>query len=311
MVEWKIIPNFAFEKESNVMGKEQMSIKALAEKELIKVNYSDDDIIIIDNIKKLAEPSPTRIHMNVIAVAKQGKAQITLGDQVVMLGESQLLLCPPNTVFTDFMFSPDFEFKAIFLTNRIIQSFLHEKMSIWNETMYVYKKHVITLNPRDISYMYSFYNMLQISIDAPTDEYIYRTECIQGMLSAGILGLCGLLKVMMPEKEEAKRTQGDNLFQQFLDMVNNNQSKSHTVEDFASELCISAKYLSVVCKKASGKTANEWIREHMLEEIRYYLKQTDMPVKQIADKLGFANPSFFGKYVKEHFGMTPIQFRQK
>lgn len=311
MVEWKIIPNFAFEKESNVMGKEQMSIKALAEKELIKVNYSDDDIIIIDNIKKLAEPSPTRIHMNVIAVAKQGKAQITLGDQVVMLGESQLLLCPPNTVFTDFMFSPDFEFKAIFLTNRIIQSFLHEKMSIWNETMYVYKKHVITLNPRDISYMYSFYNMLQISIDAPTDEYIYRTECIQGMLNAGILGLCGLLKVMMPEKEEAKRTQGDNLFQQFLDMVNNNQSKSHTVEDFASELCISAKYLSVVCKKASGKTANEWIREHMLEEIRYYLKQTDMPVKQIADKLGFANPSFFGKYVKEHFGMTPIQFRQK
>lgn len=48
----------------------------------------------------------------------------------------------------------------------------------------------------------------------------------------------------------------------------------------------------------------------MLEEIRYYLKNTDLSMKQVADQLGFANPSFFGKYVKEHFGMTPLQFRQ-
>ncbi len=288
-----------------------MTIKELADKQLIVVDYSDDDIIIIDSIKQLAEPNPTRIRMNVIAISKKGKAEVSFGDQRVTLGENQLLLCPPNTVFTDFMFSPDYEFRAIFLSNSIIQSFLREKMSIWNETMYINKMHVVTLRPRDIDFMFHLYSALQLLIDAPDDTYLYKIEVIQGLVRSALLGLCGVLKSRMPEKEEKKRTQGDNIFQRFLEMVNNDKSKTHTVESYASKLCISPKYLSVICKRASGKTANEWIKEHTLEEIRYYLKQTDLPMKQIADQLGFTNPSFFGKYVKEHFGMTPMQFRSK
>ena len=85
--------------------------------------------------------------------------------------------------------------------------------------------------------------------------------------------------------------------------------KHRTVEWYATELCITPKYLSSICKKQSGKTANEWITEHVLEDIRYYLKQTDYSIKQICDLLGFPNTSFFGKYVKDHFGMTPMEFR--
>ena len=50
--------------------------------------------------------------------------------------------------------------------------------------------------------------------------------------------------------------------------------------------------------------------EHVLEDIRYYLKQTDYSIKQICDLLGFPNPSFFSRYVKIHFGQTPAYFRQ-
>ncbi len=53
----------------------------------------------------------------------------------------------------------------------------------------------------------------------------------------------------------------------------------------------------------------ERLLEQVLEDIRYYLKQTDLSIKQVCDRLGFPNPSFFGKYVKDHFGMTPMQLR--
>ena len=33
--------------------------------------------------------------------------------------------------------------------------------------------------------------------------------------------------------------------------------------------------------------------------------------KEISFLLGFPNTSFFGKYVKEHFGMTPMEYRNK
>ncbi|MBR1622282.1 MAG: AraC family transcriptional regulator [Prevotella sp.] len=92
--------------------------------------------------------------------------------------------------------------------------------------------------------------------------------------------------------------------------MNTSHVKHRPVEYYASELCISPKYLSVICKNNSGKTANEWIREHVLEDIRYYLRNTDYSIKEICNQLGFPNPSFFGKYVKEHFGVTPAQFRR-
>jgi len=52
------------------------------------------------------------------------------------------------------------------------------------------------------------------------------------------------------------------------------------------------------------------MRDRILEDIRYELKHTDSNMKQICDKLGFPNPSYFGKYVKEHMGMTPLQYRK-
>ena len=106
------------------------------------------------------------------------------------------------------------------------------------------------------------------------------------------------------------RRSSNQLFQQFMNLLSNNTAKHQTVAYYADQLCISPKYLSAICKQSTGKTANEWIREHVMEDIRYYLQQTDLSIKEICDRLGFPNPSFFGKYVKEHFGMTPSKMRR-
>lgn len=150
--------------------------------------------------------------------------------------------------------------------------------------------------------------MLRLVIDSRPDNP-YRTDIIQSVLRGAFLGLCHALEQRLPEITPSRHTHADSLFDEFLKLLNQRKTKACTVEMCASDLCVSAKYLSAICKKNSGKTAREWIREQLLEEIRYYLKQTDLSMKQIADQLGFANASFFGKYVKEHFGMTPAQFR--
>ena len=106
------------------------------------------------------------------------------------------------------------------------------------------------------------------------------------------------------------RKTSEAIFQQFLDLVGNSKVKHLPVEHFARELCVTPKYLSTVCKNHSGKTANEWIREYVLEDIRYYLMQTNLSIKQICALLGFPNSSFFGRYVKEHFGVPPSQLRK-
>ncbi len=150
--------------------------------------------------------------------------------------------------------------------------------------------------------------MLKLTFNRGKDNP-FRTDVIQSLLRSAILGLCGAMKQYFPVDIEFLGKTSDAYFQHFLDLLHSTEVKHRTVEAYANDLCISAKYLTTICKRHSGKTANEWITEHVMEDIRYYLKQTDFSIKQICDRLGFPNPSFFGKYVKDHFGMTPMEFR--
>ena len=49
----------------------------------------------------------------------------------------------------------------------------------------------------------------------------------------------------------------------------------------------------------------------MVEDITAYLRNTSLSVKEIAALLGFSNMSFFGKYVKTHFGVSPNDYRKQ
>ncbi|MBQ6379095.1 MAG: AraC family transcriptional regulator [Prevotella sp.] len=292
------------------MQQEEVTIQTLTDNEGIQVGYSDNDIVIIDSIQKFAEISAAHVSMNAIAICTQGKVQGTLNGKMIELHKNQVAIIPQNVVVTDLMVSPDFDLKAMFFTNRILQSFLREKMPIWNEVVYIRRLNVVTLEDDDMQFYTYFYEMLRMCFYRG-DNHPFRTDIIRSLLRAAILGLCGGLKQRILADEVSPETSiANNHFQRFLDLLHSVVVKHRTVEWYASELCISPKYLSAICKKHSGKTANEWITEHVLEDIRYYLKQTDYSIKQICDLLGFPNPSFFGKYVKEHFGMTPGQLRQ-
>ena len=304
-----IFRTFALQKE-HAMRQEEISIQTLTDNKDIRIGYSDNDVVIIDSIQQLAEVTSAHVSMSAVAICTSGKVQGVMNGQKIELCQNQVAVIPPNVVISDLMISPDFSLKAMFLTNNIIQSFLHEKMYVWNEMMYIHGLHVVSLEDAEIQFYSKFYELLQDCFQKPADTP-FRTEVVQALLRAAILGLCGFMRQITPSVNHAVNVAntGNSHFQRFLNLLHSEHNKHRNVEFYANELCISPKYLSAVCKKQSGKTANEWITEHVLEDIRYYLKQTDLSIKQICDILEFPNPSFFGKYVKEHFGMTPMQFR--
>ena len=293
------------------MRKEEISLQTLIDDKDVLVEYSDSDIVIIDSIQRFAEISSAHVAMNAVAICTRGKIQATMNNQVVELHNNQVAIIPQNVIITGLMVSPDFDLKAMFFTNRILQSFLREKMNVWNDVVYVRRIHVVTMEDEDMQFYTHFYEMLCLCFDKRRD-HPFRTDVIQSLLRGAILGLCGALKQRMLADEVTPDTgTSSNHFQHFLNLLHSVEVKRHSVEWYANELCISPKYLSALCKKNSGKTANEWITEHVMEDIRYYLKQSDLTITQVADQLGFPNPSFFGKYVKEHFGMTPMQIRTR
>lgn len=288
--------------------KEEITLQSLAEKEEVKIGYSDKDIIVVDSIQKFAEINAAHIAMNVIMICTNGRIHAHMNGRPVELKKNQVAIVPQNVVVTNIMISPDFNLKAMFLNNSILQSALHDKMVIWNDIMYVQHNHVITLKSEYLLIFSQFYDMLNMVIEY-SQENPFRNEIIHSILSAAILAVCGELKQMLPPSDE-KHLRPSTHFQRFIKLLHNSEIKYRPVEHYASELCISPKHLTAICKKYSGKTANDWIREQVLEDIKYYLKNTDLSIKQVCDRVGFSNTSFFGKYVKQHLGMTPVEFRK-
>ena len=297
---------------------EEITIQSLANNEDVQIGYSDNEIVVVDSIQQFTQISSAHVAMNTIVICTSGKAQAQMNGIQMELHRNQIAIIPQNVTVTDVMVSPDFDVKGMFLTNRILRSFLNEKISVWNDMMYIHRQHIVTMDEDEILFYTHFYDMLTLTIEKGK-ENPYHTEIIQSLLRSALLGLCGTMKWMLladnsPLGSAAWQRQelstSKSHFQRFLDLLHSTDVKHRTVEAYANDLYISPKYLTTICKKNSGKTANEWITEHVLEDIRYYLKQTDLSIKQICDQLGFPNPSFFGKYVKDHFGMTPMEFRK-
>ena len=296
---------------------EEVTFQTLASNEDIQIGYSDNDIMVVDSIQQFTEVNTAHVAMNAVVICTDGKVQAQMNGMQMELHKNQMAIIPKNVTVTDVMVSPDFNLKAMFLTNRILQSFLREKMNIWNDMMYIHRHHIVTMDGDEILFYTHFYDMLTLAISKGKDNPLH-TDVIQSLLRSAVLALCGAMKMKLSSEKHldddaallGKEKQTSKVhFQHFLDLLHSNDVKRHTVEAYASKLCISPKYLTAVCKKNSGKTASEWITEQVLEDIRYYLRQTDLSIKQICDKLAFPNPSFFGKYVKDHFGMTPLEFR--
>jgi YesN/AraC family two-component response regulator len=46
-------------------------------------------------------------------------------------------------------------------------------------------------------------------------------------------------------------------------------------------------------------------------DIKHMLKNTNLSIKEITDELNFPNMSFFGKYCRNHFGISPSEYRKQ
>jgi AraC-like DNA-binding protein len=83
------------------------------------------------------------------------------------------------------------------------------------------------------------------------------------------------------------------------------------VDEFASQINVTPKYLSTLLKETLNRRPSEIIHFYTLKAIKHRLRFTDMTMQEISNDLRFPNASFFGKYFKEHSGMTPMEFRKK
>jgi AraC-like DNA-binding protein/ligand-binding sensor protein len=80
--------------------------------------------------------------------------------------------------------------------------------------------------------------------------------------------------------------------------------------EMAERVNASVSYFSRLFKRIIGQTFTDYVTGLRIGEAQNLLHQTNLPVHQIARKLGYSRQSYFTNRFKDVTGMTPSQYRQ-
>lgn len=274
-----------------------------------KIVYKDDRMIIIDNsnVTDTLNTSPIKSEWFVALLCIEGESTIYINNEMYSIHKNDILLCHPQTIFEHKITNLDFKYCGFFLSPEYVKQISLISSNSWNAILFIENNPIIALDENESSLFLQYYNLIRSKFETESQHHL--KQLIDMLLQAFIYefhdSMEKRIKIDPPQYNSA-----DNLFISFLDILVNSYPKQRSVSYYAEKLFVTPKYLSAICKEISGETASDLITRYVKMDIENLLKQPNKTIKEIANELDFANLSFFGKYVKRIFGVSPKEYRE-
>ena len=138
-----------------------------------------------------------------------------------------------------------------------------------------------------------------------------RHDLHQAALSHALAALLVQLALRRPATTAPGSRPTHEAYGWFRDHIDENFRVWHKVSDYADRLGYSARTLNRLARQHTGLSAKQLIDERVVLEAKRQLSHTDDPVADVAQQLGFDDPSNFSSYFRKHVETTPAVFRAR
>ena len=274
-----------------------------------ELDYSDDDLKIINNLTFSSRMHATHLDKVFIVFCGQGELRFEMDGTDYAISKDEVFVGYPNAIYNHFEATVDLRCRLISMSKSLLQEMLYPNQSIWNKTLFLKKHYIIHLSEREVDMQNCMNTVLTYNLSS--NKLTFRKEIIHSLVQCIIYELCRTLSTFVQTENDQETNQRKILFDRFISYLTSCDIKKQPLSFYADKLCVSTRYLTMVCKEISGRTAYDWICDYVQNDVRFYLLHTNLSIKEIAVKLGFCNLSFFGKYVRENLGKSPSEFRRQ
>ena len=282
-----------------------------------------DDLVVIENVGKLPhggslpEDGVYSENHAIIIICTDGMAQFEYDGHTIQLRKNDIFIYMMlRSVVTNFMSSQNFNCRQIWFTNSEAWSIdMHGNKSL-ADLIYQKQHPKITLSDQNAAMIDSYFQLLCRRMRDHTSTLYF--DIVRSLFSTLLLEILAIIRSGNEQATESyaaddttpgfhRRQLADN----FMQLVEESDGRIRRVDEFASQINVTPKYLSTLLKETMSRRPSEMIKLFTLKAIERRLRYTDMTMQEISNDLRFPNASFFGKYFKEHSGMTPMEFRKK
>lgn len=263
-----------------------------------------------------------RFNGMIIFVVREGSISFAVNMERISLNENQMLISGPNSIITvDPDSVTDLDAYALFISDEFMHDLNFEVVILNNLPIASNRSPVFNLDAESVLHLASYMELLDMNVRNNTGEGddLFAKSISRSLLTAA---LYQIMILAMHRKAESSGGEADDLIEptrprsrrmlythEFVRLVRKYFRMEHSVRFYANKLCISPKYLSLVIKESSGRTAAEIIDEYLLLEAKNMLRFSGKNIQQVAYELNFSNQSSFGKYFKHLTGMSPSEFQ--
>lgn len=147
-----------------------------------------------------------------------------------------------------------------------------------------------------------------------TQMFLQNSE--DGIAAAQHLAALLLTEVLLPFRHEArssnKKTQSRRRHISTVEeYINLNIHRKFSLADVSNAIFLSTRQISRIIEQEYGCSFSQLVMNKRLDHCRLLLKNTDMPVGQIAQQVFSDTPNYFYATFKRRFGVSPAKYRKE
>lgn len=271
----------------------------------------NNGIVFSDSLDSLLSQHKQIQDSLLIIICTAGKLQIEINERQYFLSAHDMLLCSPKQIVGNYMYSPDMRCRVIAVNRYALDDIIYictrEDHKWWEKYQYLQNNPIIHLNSRQQELAQLFIRLFALY----NEDLSGLSLKIQHVFAqAAVYELLIWLEGSIHDKNIPYRFgRQEVLFRKFIHLADEQAGRQREIKWYADHLSVSAKYLSGACNAIAKKSPSSIIQDITIREIKRLLQQTDLSIKEISIQMNFVSLSFFCKYVKQHIGVSAVEFR--
>ncbi|MBP3612023.1 MAG: AraC family transcriptional regulator [Rikenellaceae bacterium] len=275
-----------------------------------KDNYDDFYVFRASSGDHFIEGRTVRMKAFTVILCIDGTENGTVNLKEMSINKGSLLMTFPNNVLKIEAGYPTATVRGIMLSQdfmRMLQVDVKNSLPLFMRLAY---NPLVNLTQEQQEDIERYFDLLE-NISNNSD-LAHRDEIVRGLLMSMFYRISDTYEQrpqVLDEKERSVRNRREEYFAKFITLLSENFKRERTVGFYAEQMCVTPKYLSLLIKDFSGKSAAEWIDSYVITEAKTLLRYSTMSIQEVAYELNFSSQSFFGKYFKHLTGMSPSEYK--
>ena len=117
-------------------------------------------------------------------------------------------------------------------------------------------------------------------------------------------------KNILGEEDYKKQFKKLDTFHHIVDYLDKNYMEDLSVADIATHFNMSTSYFAHFFKQYGQKSVIEYVNETRILHAKNFLEKEDIPISEIALRIGFSDINYFSRKFKAITGMTPTEYKK-